>query len=291
MKPRTLQLLVFVLVLGTWHLAEAVEPLKSYDTFEVGPISPDRWNGVSFGTGAPFQSSHLYEGNRTIIMDPLGTGRVLRILNRSYGRTDSNVGFTYGAYGLVFKNSVTVTAIKAKLKVLSVVSKGCSLNVSNASAQADILGFFFNTGNTPPTDPEDTTNDVLAIVGVGRDSITADPANVLDVFTFVAQCLDHDCFQSSFIGGVPLGKVKVGEWVSLLMQWDRDNSRFIFQRGLQAPQFVSYLNVVSETGPAHLQVKRIDVANFVPNCMDPARPVAAENVLWDNVAVNQSAIP
>jgi hypothetical protein len=291
MKPRMLQLLVSVFLMGTWHLAEALEPFKPYDTFEVGPISPDRWLGNSFGTGAAFQSSHLYEGHRSIIMDPSGIGRVLRILSRSYGRTDSNDGFTYGAYALAFKNSDTVTAIRAKVKVLSVVTKGCSLNASftHTSSRAEIFGWFFNTGTTPPTDPQDSTNDVLAIVHLTRDSDFA--PNVVAANASVFQCLDHDCFEATGLGGVDLGLATVGQWVRLLMQWDRDNSRFIFQRDSQAPQFVSYQNMVEETGPAHVPLKRIDVANFVPNCMGPARPVADMNALFDNVAVNESAIP
>ena len=70
-------------LLGSWHLAEAVEPLKAYDSFEVGPISPNKWNGTSFGDNIFAVSSNLYEGNRTIVVDPSGVGRDLRILNRS----------------------------------------------------------------------------------------------------------------------------------------------------------------------------------------------------------------
>ena len=51
MKPRMLQLLVFVLVLGTWGFAEALEPLKLYDNFEQIPINPDKWGGNEFHFG------------------------------------------------------------------------------------------------------------------------------------------------------------------------------------------------------------------------------------------------
>ena len=92
MRQVVLFVLIVLFLLGTWHLAEAVELLKAYDTFEVGPISPARWNGVSVSFG-----DNLYEGNRTIVVDPSGVGRDLRILNRSYGRTDDNNGVTLGS--------------------------------------------------------------------------------------------------------------------------------------------------------------------------------------------------
>ena len=117
MRQVVMFVLIVLFLLGTWHLAEAVELLKAYDTFEVGPISPARWNGSTFGDS-------LYEGNRTIIVDPSGVGRDLRILNRSYARTDSDSGVTFGSYGLTFKNPGTVTAIRARVQALGVLSKG-----------------------------------------------------------------------------------------------------------------------------------------------------------------------
>lgn len=34
MKPLAIHLLVFLLLVGTWGFAEALEPLKPYDNFE-----------------------------------------------------------------------------------------------------------------------------------------------------------------------------------------------------------------------------------------------------------------
>ena len=290
MRRHVLCVLSALLLLGSWHLAEAVEPLKAYDSFEVGPISPNRWDGISFGDNIFAAANNLYEGNRTIVVDPLGVVgnlRNLRILNRSYGTTGDNTGKTFGSYGLNFKNPGTVTAIRARVKALTnPLSRGCSLNPSNdTSAQAGLVGIFFNAA-TPTTGAIDG---VLAVVGVERGSNSADPANVLQARAFVSQCLDADCLNDVVLGSVSLGTVTVGQWVRLLVQWDQANHRFIFQRDSQAQQFVPY--TVSDTTPPGLPLKRISVNNFVLHCTDTVRPVASMNALFDNVAVNQSALP
>jgi len=285
MRQFLMLVLIVLFLLGTWPLAEAVEPLKHYDNFEVGPISPDRWNGNAFGPDLSSAASILYEGNRTIVVDPSGVGRDLRILNRSYGLTDSDSGFTLGIYGLHFKNPGTVMAIRARLQVLSAVSKGCLNNPFPTSAIARPFGFFFNA--SAPT--VGAIDDVLAGIGVMRRSNSTDAPNVFEVFSLVLQCTDSECIDGIFLGGGPLGKVTAGQWVRLLVQWDQANHQFIFQRDARAPQIVPYQ--VSDTTPPGLPLKGIAVLNLVPNCTSIPRPFGSMNALFDNVAVNQSAQP
>jgi hypothetical protein len=285
MKPILMRVLMVSFLLGTWHLAEALEPLKPYDTFEVGPISPDRWIGESFGPDLSSSASILYEGNRTIVLDPSGVGRDLRILNRSYGLTDSDSGLSLGIYGLNFKNPSTVTAIRARVQVLNVLSKGCVSNAAPTSAQARLVGFFFNA--SAPT--SGAIDDVIAGISVARRSNSTDPPNVFEVFSFVVRCTDFDCIDGISLGGGLLGKVTAGQWVRLLMQWDQVNHQFIFQRDARTPLIVQYQ--VSDTTPPGLPLKGIGTINLVPNCTNPPRPFGSMNALFDNVAVNESAIP
>ena len=109
------------------------------------------------------------------------------------------------------------------------------------------------------------------------------------------QCQDPDCINVNPIGlpsGIVfLGKVTAGQWVRLLVQWDQANLQFIFQRDNQAQKFVSYNGVVTDSNPTAVEIKGLGVANVVANCTSTPRPVASMNVLFDNVAVNQSAIP
>ena len=290
-KVVAMHLLIVLLLASTWGLAEAAEVLVPYDTFEVGPINPDRWLGLTDGLDPFSFGSNLYEQNRTIVMDPSGVGRDLRVLNRSYGLTDSNSGVALGLYGLNFKNAGPVTAIRARIQVLSAVSKGCLNNSSPTIALARLAGFFFNAA--PAT--TGLTDAVLAQVVVQRRSNSTDPLNVFEVVGSVLRCGDFDCRNVNFIG-VPsgivfLGKVTAGQWVRVLVQWDQANQQFIFQRDNQAQKFVSYAGVVTDVDSPGVQVKGLGVINLVANCTSPPRPVASMNALFDNVAVNQSVLP
>jgi len=157
-------------------------------------------------------------------------------------------------------------------------------------AQARIVGFFFNVA--PAT--TGLTDAVLAQVVVQRRSNSADPANVFEVGGGVLQCLDPDCINVNPIGVpsgiVPLGKVTAGQWVKGLVQWDEANDQFIFQRDNQAQKFVSYNGVVTDTDPPAVPNKGLGVINLAANCTSTPRPTASMNALFDNVAVNQSAL-
>jgi hypothetical protein len=177
------------------------------------------------------------------------------------------------------------------MQVLSAVSKGCLANPSPTIAQARLAGFFFNVA--PAT--TGLTNAVLAQVVVQRRSNSTDPANVFEVVGVVLQCLDPDCINASPLGLpsgiVLLGKVTVGQWVKGLVQWDQANKQFIFQRDNQAQKFVSYDGVVTDTDQTAVPIKGLGVLNLVANCTSPPRPIASMNALFDNVAINQSALP
>jgi hypothetical protein len=286
MKPRILQLLVFVLLVGIWGLGEAVEPLKPYDDFQLGPINPDKWVGAQFGIGGGF-ALNVLEANRTIILDPLvPLGRDLRILNRAYGENNIDTGGSIGAFRLAFKNPSTISAIRARIQVQSYKSTGCPGNTTPTAANAQIFGFFFNAGT-----PGNGIDDVIAGVGVGRASDSKDPPGVLRVDSFVARCSDADCVNSTFLVGVSLGTVTTGQWVKLLMQWDQANHQFIFQRGTETPVLAPYDFLVTDTQLPGIQHKSVGVNHSVANCTAVPRPVAKVDALFDNVFVNQSALP
>jgi hypothetical protein len=277
-----LQLFVFVLLVGTWGLGQAVEPLKPYDDFQLGPVNPDKWFGVEFG-------SAVREAARTIILDPLDPlGRNLRIFARSYGETASDAGTSLGAFDFAFRNPSTITAIRARIQVRSITSTGCPSNPTPTLAIADIFGFFFNAGIPIPGSHVD---DVFASMSVGRFSNSPDPPGVLSVDAVVVHCHDVNCSDRTFLSVTSLGTVTTGQWVRLLMQWDQANHQFIFQRGTLPPVIVPYL--VSDTAELGVQSKDLEVVQFVANCMPTAlpRPVGKVDALFDNVFVNQSAQP
>jgi hypothetical protein len=83
--------------------------------------------------------------------------------------------------------------------------------------------------------------------------------------------------------------VTTDQWVRLLLQWDRDRDRFIFQRDREPPVFVEY--TVSDTAAPAIQLKTLGAQNFTANCVDTPRPVVMVDTLFDNVFVNESAQP
>ena len=283
MKPRMLQLFVFVLLVGTWGLGEAVEPLKPYDDFQVGPVNPNKW----FGFQTP--GSAVREAARTIILDPLDPlGRNLRIFARSYGETNSDAGTSFGGTAFAFRNPSTITAIRARIQVRSITSTGCLSNSTPTLATGEIFGEFFNVGTPVPGSQVD---DVFAVVELERFSNSTDPPGVLQISGVVIHCHNVDCSNRTFLGGTgtSLGTVTTGQWVRLLLQWDQANHQFIFQRGIQPPVLVPYL--VSDTAEPGSPFKDLGVVQFVANCTAVPRPFGKVDALFDNVFVNQSAQP
>ena len=173
------------------------------------------------------------------------------------------------------------------MQVRNVESKGCPtyLNSTPTLATAQIFGFFFNTNATVPGNG---TNDVIAGVSPQRRSDSTDPPDVLEIFYFVALCADPNCVVSPYLGSGILGTVKTGEWVRLLLQWDREHHRFIFQRDREQPVFVTY-TVLDAAAPG-IQLKTLGADNFIANCSNTLRPVGMVDALFDNVFVNQSAL-
>jgi hypothetical protein len=282
MKPLVILLLVFLLLVGTWGLGQAVELLKPYDDFQLGPVNPDKWVGAEFG-------SAVREAARTIILDPLDPlGRNLRIFARSYGENNSNAGTSLGAFDFAFRFPSTITAIRARMQVRSITSTGCPSNPAPTLAIVDTFGYFFNAGTPIPGSHVD---DVFATVGVQRVSNSTDPPGVLRVIGIVVHCHNVDCSNSTFLGltGTSLGTVTTGQWVKLLMQWDQANHQFIFQRGALPPVMVPYL--VSDTAELGIQSKDLEVVQIVANCTGTPRPVGRVDALFDNVFVNESAQP
>jgi hypothetical protein len=253
-------------------MAQALEPLKLYDNFESPLINTEKWRGGQFQTGGFYQE---------LIRKTAPDEHNLRLLNRSYGNTFSYGVNTLNLFRLEFTAPSTITAIRARVQVRNVESTGCP-DLTPTLATAQILGFFFNSG----------PGDVIAGMAVRRRSDSTDPPGVLEIFYFVAQCSDPNCIQSPYLDSGVLGKVNTGEWVRLLVQWDNTSlpqHRFIFQRDSAAPKIIPYS--VDDSAPSGIQLKSIGADNFVASCTGFGKPVAMVDALFDNVFVNQSALP
>jgi hypothetical protein len=255
----------------------AEERLVPYDDFNATQIDPDKWFGIECGPeprGASTEAIRQIQDNR------------LRLVYRSYGRTDSDSGMSRNEFLLMFQNSAAVTAIKATVQVTDAAATSCPGNPEATISWAMLGGRFFSTA---PSTPGSAANDVVATIRLVRRSDSTDPPDVLRVRCGVFHCANAVCTAGSMLHFQDLGPVKLEEMVRLRVQWDRDNHQFIFQRDDDPEVLVRY--TVSDTAPPGIQVKLLDALHFVPNCTATPRPMAFIEALFDDVMVNESAAP
>lgn len=281
--------IVLLLVLSGMP-SQALEPLVLYDDFNTEFISPAKWLvGQEGGPAAREFVREILGKKRTI---RLGRIRVelfegkLRLVDRAYGDTASNSGDRFSGAFLDFPNPDAITAIQVTIQVKKVDVTGCPQNPAVSGAGVRITGSFFNTGT--PT-PGTFLNDVYAQVRIDRLSNSTDPPNVLRVVSDVGICTAVNCSAGTNIDHDELGTVRVGETIRLLIQWDQDNHRFIFQRDDNPPVVSPY--TVSDVTPSGAKRKNLLIGNFAANCTAAPRPVAFMEAFFDNVFVNESAVP
>jgi hypothetical protein len=256
--------------------AYALERLVPYDDFNATHIDPDKWFGVQPG-GPGTEAIRQLQDNR------------LRLVSRSYGKTDSDSGRLPSELLLIVLNSAGVTAIKATVEVTDVAATGCPGNPEATVAVAGLIGLFFNTATRTPGS---RLNEVQAGIRIVRASDSSEPPDVLRAQSFVLHCVEErSCSHldpRTKLHFQDLGPVKRGEMTRLRVQWDRENHRFIFQRGDDPEVFAPYTVSDTASGDVH---KTLIVVHSVANCTTTPRPVAFMDASFDDVWVNESAAP
>ena len=171
-----------------------VSPWTLYDDFNSNVIDPEKWVGSDNG-------SLLRERSMLI------SAKELKLLERSYGSLDSSSGTSAADLRLTFTNSPKIMGIKALVKPTAFEATGCSGNTACTSAEASLLGYFFNTD---PQGSGSRKNDVFASIGVGRDSQSTNGVNKATVTARVGQCQDDACSTVYYLYSMPLGKLTKG---------------------------------------------------------------------------------
>jgi hypothetical protein len=249
--------------------AEALEPFKVYDKFSERPLDPARWA----------------EGER--VREIRGAG-VLRLMQRSYGLGESDSGLQFQSWSSSLANPNSVTSLRARVNVTALETQACPSNPALSQARARISGTFFNIG-TPI--PGSLLNDVFAQVRLGRVSTSPDPEGVLRVQGVVVLCTTSDCNFASTIGSVELGTVALGTPTVVQMQWDQGGKTFFFSRDNGAfSGAVSYGNL-PDTSPPGAPAKQLSTRVDLPNCQSAPPVSSLVDVKFDNVQVNQGALP
>jgi len=245
-----------------------------YDDFNSSPqLNASKWVDLEFGTLDVVRRIQAQQ---------------LHLLMRGYADTTSNSGTSLPRLGLTTVSGVITTAMQATVQIKNVKVKGCPGNFFTPTvAGAGLAGRFFNSG-TPAAG--DQTNDVLALIFIGRASNSSDPANVLQILGAVFQCTNADCSTVSLLPN-PANPATIGSidntttpTTTLRIEWDAANNRFLFGASGEADKSVSYTVADGGTpgGPTGIGPS---VAALVPNCTTQPRPQGFVNAFFDDVYV------
>jgi len=278
---RTSRKVVAGLVAGLLGLggaqADGLEPLRLYDSFKAESLDPVRW----FGT----EQVRVIKGGK------------LNLMQRNWPATTSDFGATAISYNEGFVNPFAVTAIKARAVVNALEVSSCAANSSVGDSRARLTGAFFNVGSPTPT-PGSVIDDMIAQIRVIRRSDSTDHDRVLRVEAVVGQCTSADCTQGLDVGPiVELGTARVGVPVTLEMQWDQPNRRFLFSRDNGALTgsvvYGSFTNPntglpYQDSSPPKGPTKSLSTRMFLPNCQSGPRVSGMVDATFDNVFVNNS---
>jgi hypothetical protein len=278
----TVFLSVGFVILSAGKARAQLEPLVLYDDFSAPTISASKWFG---GEGFDFLGLEAKRG--------VSNGQ-LELATRSVGFTASDSGVGTNSVFLAHPAPEEVTDMRVKITASRVRARGCATNSNDVTETFAVLsGAFFNTAAPQPVSASsqvsnnDRTNDVVAAIGLYSNSTF--PAGAAGVLFYVIECTNNDCSTFDIIDADLLADVPVGTEVNVRMQWDQTNHQFTF--GQSANDTVSVPYAVSDSSSPGMPFKRLEVSNSVANCTTEPRPIAEIAALFDDVSVNQSAVP
>ncbi|MEP7299910.1 MAG: hypothetical protein ABI699_00125 [Caldimonas sp.] len=248
----------------------ALETFKVYDLFSTFPLDPERW--------ADTERVRLITGDGSV-----------RLMQRTWGTRSSDAGVTAQSWSTNFSNPATINEMKARITVNAIDVKTCASNPAVTESRARIIGGFFNVGT--PT-PGSQANDVIAQVRLSRASNSSDPAGLLHVQGILSLCVSADCNSASTIGNiVDLGTVKVGAPATVQIQWDQPGKTFHFARSGSTTAAGTVAYAQSDASPPSVLFRQLSTRVTLANCQSAPRVKGMVDAVFDNVYVNQSALP
>lgn len=245
----------------------AVENMVLYDAFSTGTIDSGKWSQSEF------------------VRSTDGTG-TMRQTVRYWGITDGDSGSDSYSNTNSVTDPTRITQLRASVKVASIEATACPANAAASVARVRLIGSFFNTGN-PRTGS--FYGDVIAQIYLYRASDSGDGAGVLRVTGSAVVCTDTDCNTNSSLGSVDLGTATVGSWVSLQVEHDKANKRFVFGRDSGAVTKPLAYSVSDSVAPSR-NFKGVGTRHTVARCASGSKPTAASDAYFTKVRVNKSAL-
>jgi len=248
--------------------AQALEPYKVYDRFSDKPLDPTRWP----------DSEKIREIK----------GGALHLMQRTWSDGFGDFGLLPVNWSNNFMNPASITQMRARVNVHALETNACLSNPSIADARARIIGGFFNVG-VPTAGSQ--VGDMLAQIRFIRASNSPDPKDVLHIEGIVSVCSNADCSFAATQGNiVNLGTVTLGTAATVEMKWDKGGKTFYFSRDSGAYSgTVGYWQ--DDTNLPGTLFRQLSTRVNVPHCQSAPRVPAVVDVRFDNVFVNQSALP
>lgn len=249
--------------------AQAIEPFKVYDRFNDRPLDPDRW----------------LDGERARFI----RGGGLHLMQRTWGAGDADFGFTSMNWNNNFSNPATITEMRARVTVNALEVNACPSNPAVADSRARIIGGFFNVGT--PT-PGSQVGDAIAQVRLIRLSNSPDAHGVLHVQGVLSVCTTPDCAGAFNVGNiVDLGTVHIGTPTTVQLQWDKPGKTFYFAREGAGHYSGTVAYAQSDASPPSLLFRQLSTRVNLASCQSAPRVSGMVDARFDNVFVNQSALP
>lgn len=244
--------------------ARAAEPYTVYENFSTVDIEASRW--------LQLERTRLVRNG------------ALNMVQRDLGNQLSDTGRNGTTFATPFVGGSAIRQMRADIAVGELTATGCAQNPAPSEASARLAGTFFNAAGTSPGN---RTSDVEAQVRVVR--LSSDPPGQLRIEGLVLQCTSADCASFTVLGQPGLGLAATGDRLTLQVDWDADNNRFLFYRLPQSQVVVPY--ALPDTA-APSQARRVmETRTVLANCFSGPRTEGVADVRFDNVQVNQSALP
>jgi hypothetical protein len=268
-------IILSMVLLGTAVRAE--EHLVRYDNFHSEFLDETKWSGSQTISGAM-----ILEYVREI------RGGRLTLTNRAFGNRGSDSGTSVATLRLcsvTFPGEFTTSRVTVKVEDVEVTE--CASNPTPTQAKASLVGIFFNTVGPPYNGVQ---NNVLGTIEIKRLSNSADKQHILQVDGGFVHCTDPDCLTVDVASFKKLGNVKLGQWATIQVEWDRDNEGFIFKLDRMPSQFISYSSYQWEIYPPSFRQICLQSQDRIANCT-AARQMGFVDADFGDIFINEEAVP
>jgi hypothetical protein len=284
MRKWTGALFTCALIVGLVPVLAHAQTLAVYDAFDAPAIDPVKWRGTESASSLGIVST---ENFRRIVSGEL------QLALTTHTRSGSGTGLVGEARSRLLLNHPAlvdgipaITAMRATVAVLNAVAQDCTTEGSAATTtHAGIFAVLFNDTSGSPS-PADATGDVIGVIDLRKNS-----RDGRQIIATLARCGNASCSAADVLSSAVFGRTwAFGERVTLVMRWQKLQSRVLFQATSAAGSESRALTyTATNTEEARSFLKDLRVNNALPFCA--AGPVkAAMNARFDQVMINETAV-